>query len=57
MTREGKVYCDSPKCGEEINPNDIGHLHYGKVDYHAGCYVAYLREKGAIIPRITERRA
>ena len=39
------------KCQEEITKEEILRgetLHYGKTDYHVGCYVDYLREKGAI---------
>lgn len=49
MKRENETYCD--KCHLIIAPKDPGHLNYGKVDYHAGCYVDYLRAKGAIPER------
>jgi len=60
MTRDNIIFCDSPACTEPdkiIHPADPGHLNYGKVDYHSGCYVDYLRKHRAIVPRSVERRA
>lgn len=54
MRKDGIIFCDSAACTEPdtiIHPKDPGLLNYGKVDYHAGCYVDYLRKHGAIQPK------
>lgn len=53
MRKNNIIFCDSAACTEPdkiIHPNDEGLLTYGKVDYHAGCYVDYLRKHKAIKP-------
>lgn len=49
MKRGEGVFCD--KCQNAITPDEEKRgeaLHYHKVDYHTSCYVAFLRQHGAI---------
>ena len=56
MKHEDGEYCD--KCHLIIAPKDPGRIDYGKVQYHAGCYIDWLRSKGAVkFPEVQERRA
>lgn len=60
MRKDNIIFCDSPACEEPdriIHPTDPGLLNYGKVDYHCGCYVDYLRKHNAIVPKSVEARA
>lgn len=60
MKKDGLIFCDSAACTESdkiIHPKDEGHLNYGKVDYHAGCYVDYLRKHKAIPAAKGEEKA
>lgn len=46
----GRTNCD--KCQEEITDNQRKQgetLHYGRTDYHAGCYVDFLRTHNALL--------
>lgn len=52
MTLTDGVICD--KCHQPITDNEKKEgatLHYGKTDYHCGCYVDYLRDKGVIFKK------
>jgi hypothetical protein len=43
VKRGNEEYCD--KCHLIIAPKDPSRLDYGKVQYHASCYIAHRRQK------------